>query len=190
MQSMSEKNNTLTKCCIPLQSFLQCHESLIRTDVVYQHIEAHTDPHKPRKVSEKRGGVLKHLQWNLREWEAVKDMIWRFTLSVCLKILTPWLEVNLRSFPRPALSERGCSMSVVCPRRSDRHTPDFPPPNSPTVSLLGSAGCEQARPRLWYFCVSHCWVSSSARRDQPPQFSHRAAAVFTALTGTHQIFTF
>lgn len=145
---MSEKNNTLTKCCIPLQSFLQCHESLIRTDVVYQHIEAHTDPHKPRKVSEKRGGVLKHLQWNLREWEAVKDMIWRFTLSVCLKILTPWLEVNLRSFPRPALSERGCSMSVVCPRRSDRHTPDFPPPNSPTVSLLGSAGCEQARPRL------------------------------------------
>lgn len=40
-------------------------------------------------------------------------MIWQFNPSVCLKILTPWLEVKMRSFPRPAQPAHGCSMSVV-----------------------------------------------------------------------------
>lgn len=36
------------------------------------------------------------------ELAEVEDMIWQLTPSVCLEILTLRLEVELRSFPRPA----------------------------------------------------------------------------------------
>lgn len=45
------------------------------------------------------------------ELAEVEDMIWQLTPSVCLKILTPRLEVELRSFPRPAGPEGlGCQV--------------------------------------------------------------------------------
>lgn len=65
------------------------------------------------KGFKKSSGLLKHLQWNLGELGEVEDMIWQFTLSVCLKILTPLLEVKLRSFPRPARPAGGCCMQTV-----------------------------------------------------------------------------
>lgn len=60
-----------------------------------------------------RGSLLKHLQWNFEELQKVEDMIWQFTLSVCLEILTPWLEVKLRNFPRLARPAGGCFLLKV-----------------------------------------------------------------------------
>lgn len=66
-----------------------------------------------------RGGLFRRLQWNLRVLGEVEDMIWQFTPSVCLNILTPWLEVKLRSFPRPAQPAGGCSAKALSPAPED-----------------------------------------------------------------------
>lgn len=69
----------------------------------------HTNERGEKKKEKTRGGLFRQLQWNLRALGEVEDMIWQFTPSVCLNILTPWLEVKLRSFPRPAQPAGGCS---------------------------------------------------------------------------------
>lgn len=88
-------------------------------------------------------------------------MTWQFTLNVCLKILTPWLEVKLRSFPRPELSG-GYSMYAVG-RMVRPHPFEL---TAGKISLQGSSnlpqsvmrGCEHARPHLWCLSVSHHWL--------------------------------
>lgn len=86
-------------------------------------LEQHTHSRPPR--AEDRGGRAGGLGGGggVSELAEVEDMIWQLTPSVCLKILTPRLEVELRSFPRPAGPEGlGCQVP-----------PHSPTPSSPEV---------------------------------------------------------